>query len=58
MPELIELECSGNELTALDVSQNPALELLRCKENLFASQDDVIGIESIATVEFEPQRTA
>ena len=36
---LIEITCEGNELTALDLSQNTRLEWLNCSSNAFASID-------------------
>ena len=38
-PNLKELGCSGNQLTSLDVSENPALLYLNCSENQLTKLD-------------------
>ena len=38
-PNLKELDCSGNQLTSLDVSENPALLYLNCSENQLTKLD-------------------
>ena len=39
LTELAELDCSGGQLTSLDVSQNPALKVLNCDNNLLSALD-------------------
>ena len=38
-PDLVYLDCDSNQLTALDVSRNPALETLLCYDNQIAALD-------------------
>ncbi|MCL2488116.1 MAG: protein kinase, partial [Oscillospiraceae bacterium] len=52
---LIILACSDNHLTALDLSKNTSLAWLFCDNNHFKSRDDIIGIDTIENVVFDPQ---
>ncbi|MCL2488024.1 MAG: protein kinase [Oscillospiraceae bacterium] len=47
--------CDNNSLTTLDVSKNKYLRVLYCTGNKFKSQSDVIGIENVKDVKFDPQ---
>lgn len=43
---LTKLDCSGNLLISLDVTQNPALTYLNCENNNFRNSSSIIGVDT------------